>query len=181
MVHERYMPVKDGEAPGCDPDADAEMRGAVMRTIRDVTRDLEQFAFNTAVSFIMELVNAIYQYSVGDVDTGVMREAVEAVISLLAPFAPFISEELWHELGNDGSVHALPWPTFDEEVAKRKEVTLIVQVNGKVRDKITVPADIGEEKMREMALASENTRKHVEGKDIRKVIIVPGKLVNIVV
>jgi leucyl-tRNA synthetase len=181
MVHERYMPGKDREAPGCDPDADAEMRGAVMRTIRDVTRDLEQFAFNTAVSFIMELVNTIYQYSVGDVDTGVMREAVEAVISLLAPFAPFISEELWHELGNDGSVHALPWPTFDEEVAKRKEVTLIVQVNGKVRDKITVPADIGEEKMREMALASENTRKHVEGKDIRKVIIVPGKLVNIVV
>jgi len=181
MVHERYLPLRDGGTGASDQAADSELRGAVMRTIRDVTLDLEQFAFNTAVSFIMELVNAIYQYSSGTPDPAVLGEAVEAVISLLAPFAPFITEELWHELGHEGSVHTSAWPAFDEEVAKRKEVTLIVQVNGKVRDKVTVPADIAEDEMREMALAAENTRRHVEGKEIRKVIIVPGKLVNIVV
>ena len=181
MVHERYLPLKGYGPKGVDPEADREMRGVVHRAIRDVTRDLEEFAFNTAISFIMELVNAVYQYSAGTCDPVVLKEAVEAVISLLAPFTPFISEELWHAAGHEDSVHTAPWPSFEEALARRKEITLIVQVNGKVRDKVRVRAGISEDAMKEMALSSEKTRKHLEGREIRKVIIVPGKLVNIVI
>jgi leucyl-tRNA synthetase len=100
---------------------------------------------------------------------------------LLAPFVPFITEELWEAVGEGGSVHRQTWPMYDEELARPEEVTLVVQVNGKVRDRITVRANISEDEMKERALAAENASKHVEGKDIRKVIVVPGKLVNIVI
>ncbi|MBU4301333.1 MAG: class I tRNA ligase family protein, partial [Actinobacteria bacterium] len=147
-----------------------------------VTRDIEEFAFNTAVSFIMELVNGIYHYtSDGDVDRDVLGEAVEAAVNLLAPFTPFICEELWQALGKHGSVHQHPWPAFDEELARPEEITLVVQVNGKVRDRIAVPSDISEAEMEAKALACENARKFIALKEVRKVIVVPGKLVNIVV
>ena len=186
MVHERYLPFAgDRGLPGgyrCDPVRDRAMRSLTHRTVRDVTRDIEQFAFNTAVSFIMELVNGIYRYtSEGEPDRVVLSEAVEAALNLLAPFAPFITEELWSSIGRTGSVHAEPWPSFDEELARPEEVTLVVQVNGKVRDRITVPADITETEMRELALEREKVRVHVGGREIRKVVVVPGKLVNIVV
>jgi leucyl-tRNA synthetase len=187
MVFERYLPlVEQGEGSEVGFDTGKgrhrEMRSLTHRTIAYVTRDIEEFAFNTAVSFIMELVNGIYHYvSEPEVDLEILREAVTAVLSLLAPFAPFLSEELWSVLDLEGSVHAAAWPGFDEELAKPEEVTLVVQVNGKVRDKLTVPADIADDDMRERALACENTRKFIADKHIRKVIIVPGKLVNIVV
>ncbi len=183
MVHERYLPaVADGD-PAQGPEArHRAMRSLVHRTIMNVTRDIEQFAFNTAVSFIMELVNGIYHYeSEGTPDREVLAEAVRASIRLLAPFAPFIAEELWEVVGEGESVHNDPWPSFDEELARPEELTMVVQVNGKVRDRITVSAGITEEEMKETALAAANARKHIADAQIRKVIVVPGKLVNIVI
>ncbi|MBU1672063.1 MAG: leucine--tRNA ligase [Actinobacteria bacterium] len=180
MVHERCL--QAGSAGEPDPVRDRALLSATHRTIMNVTRDLGEFAFNTAVSFIMELVNAVYQYTTeGPVNREVLVEAVRSAISLLAPFTPFITEELWRAMGEEGSVHQAPWPTFDEVLARPEEVTLVVQVNGKVRDKITVPADISEDEMRQRALASENTTRFIGDKAIRKVVVVPGKLVNIVI
>ena len=183
LVYERFMPLAGGQAlPEGEASGHRAMRSLTHRTIAYVTRDIEQFAFNTAVSFIMELVNGAYHYTAeGQVDPVVLEETVLAVIQLLAPFAPFITEELWSALGNEGSIHEQPWPGYDETLARPEEVTLIVQVNGKVRDKIKVPAGITEDEMKTMAMDAENTRRHLEGKEIRKVIVVPGKLVNIVI
>jgi leucyl-tRNA synthetase len=183
LVYERYIPMmqSDGEPEG-PASRHRAMRSLTHRTIMMVTRDIDQFAFNTAVSFIMELVNGIYQYTSQDApDRAVLDEAVSAALQLLAPFAPFISEELWSVIGKEGRVNESPWLAYDEELARPEEVTLIVQVNGKVRDRMTVPADISEEDMKARALAAENAARYLEGKQIRKVIVVPGKLVNIVV
>jgi leucyl-tRNA synthetase len=183
MVHERYLPfIEAGGQPDGEASRHRAMRSLTHRTVMNVTRDTEQFAFNTAVSFIMELVNGVYHYtSEGAPGCEVLTEAVCTSIQLLAPFAPFMTEELWEVIGRVGSVHEQPWPEYDEELARPEEVTLVVQVNGKVRDRITVPADIAEDEMKAVALAAENTRRHIEGRDIRKVVVVPGKLVNIVV
>jgi leucyl-tRNA synthetase len=102
---------------------------------------------------------------------------------MLAPVAPHMAEELWEHLGRrdkEGSVHVQPWPAVDEEAAKEEEVTLVVQVNGKLRDRVTVPVGLGEGEMKERALATEGARKFTEGMTVRKVIVVPGRLVNIV-
>lgn len=183
MVHERCVPVLD---QGRDIDSNQgrhrAMRSLIHRTIKNVTDDIESFAYNTAVSFIMELVNGVYDYtSDGETSSIVISEAIETTLKILSPFTPFICEELWEMIGKDGSVHAAPWPEYDNELAKPEEVTLVVQVNGKVRDKITIPAEITDEDMKQHAMDSENTKKYIEGKEIRKIIIVPGKLVNIVV
>ncbi len=184
LVHERYLPQSNGntEEAGEKASRHRAMRSLTHRTIAMVTRDVERFAFNTAISFIMELVNEIYHYtSEGPPAREVLEEAVSSVLSLLAPFAPFISEELWTAVGGDGSVHRQPWPSYDEELARPEEVTLVVQVNGKVRDRLTVPADSSDEELRGLALECENARRFIGGSEIRKVIVVPGKLVNIVV
>ncbi|MBU4175287.1 MAG: leucine--tRNA ligase [Actinobacteria bacterium] len=184
MVHERYLtPMENGEfGRGADEHRGRAMRSITHCTIKNVTADIEEFAFNTAVSFIMELVNGVYRYtSGGDVDREVLVESVEAVVNLLAPFTPFICEELWQAMGKQGSVHQQPWPSFDEELARPEKITLVVQVNGRVRERIIVPSDISDEEMKAMALECENARKFIGEKEIRKVIIVPGKLVNIVV
>ena len=183
MVHERYLPLREaGGEPEGPPSRHRAMRSLTHRTIMNVTHDIDQFAFNTAVSFIMELVNGINHYaSEGGPDAAVLDEAVSAALQLLAPFAPFISEELWSIAGKEGRVNDLPWLTFDDELAKPEEVTLIVQVNGKVRDRVTVPAGISDDEMKARALEAENTARHLQGKEIRKVIVVPGKLVNIVI
>jgi leucyl-tRNA synthetase len=158
------------------------MRSLTHRTIASVTHDLEEFAFNTAVSFVMELVNGIYHYTSEEkADPDVLSEAVLATLSLLAPFAPFICEELWNVLGEEGSIHKQPWPMYDEELARPEEITLVVQVNGRVRDKLTVSALIGAEEMEVKAMACENARKFIGENEIRKVVVVPGKLVNIVI
>jgi leucyl-tRNA synthetase len=184
MVHQRYLPVLQGVGVVNDS-GDArhrEMRSLTHRTIASVTHDLEEFAFNTAVSFVMELVNGIYHYTSEEkADPDVLSEAVLATLSLLAPFAPFICEELWNVLGEEGSIHKQPWPMYDEELARPEEITLVVQVNGRVRDKLTVSALIGAEEMEVKAMACENARKFIGENEIRKVVVVPGKLVNIVI
>jgi leucyl-tRNA synthetase len=103
------------------------------------------------------------------------------LILLLSPFAPHICEELWEKIGGKESVYLQPWPSYDETLAKAEEIILVVQVNGKVRDRISVPADISGEEMEKVALSSEKVKKYTAGKRIAKVIVVPGKLVNVAV
>ncbi len=162
-----------------------EMRRLTHATIKKVTEDTgNRFNFNTAVSAIMELVNGLYQYKEvpeSDRDPAVMREAVEHLLILLAPFAPHITEELWYGIGHKESIHSQPWPEYDPEAIVEDEITIVVQLNGKVRERVLVPADITPDKMKELVLSQPKVQKMIEGKQVMKVIPVPGKLVNIVV
>ncbi len=165
---------------------DVKLRRKTHQTIKKFTQDAsERFSFNTAISALMELVNDMYKYnelvSQEEQNPQVLREATEILVQLLAPIAPHLSEELWEHLGHKESVHDLPWPSYDEEIARSEEITVVIQVNGKLRDRIIVPVDISEEEMKKIALSSQKAAKFYEGKEIKKVITVPGKLVNIVV
>ncbi len=184
LVHERYLDLRDVPRENFDRNdkRHREMRSLTHRTIQKVTSDIEEFAFNTAVSFIMELVNGIYKYTAEVTpDFDVLAEAVETTLKLLAPFSPFITEELWRILGKSESIHTSEWPEHDPSLAISEEITLVVQVNGKVRDRILVPVHVSEEEIRKKALESENVKKHTQDRQIKKVIIVGKKLVNIVV
>jgi leucyl-tRNA synthetase len=108
-------------------------------------------------------------------------EAVEALLLMLAPACPHVAEELWVRTGRPYSIHQKAWPTWDEEIAAEETITLVVQVNGKVRDRIDVPVDVDREKAQELALATDGARRHTASKEILKVVVVPGRLVNIVV
>ena len=110
-----------------------------------------------------------------------LKEAVEALVRMLSPFAPHMAEELWEALGHQGGIVAAGWPEYDEAVAKAEQIVVPVQINGKVRARLTVPADTTEEALREMALADPQVRPYLEGKDIKKVVVARGKLVSIVV
>ncbi|HHW43902.1 MAG TPA: leucine--tRNA ligase [Desulfotomaculum sp.] len=162
-----------------------EMRRLTHLTIKKVTEDIgNRFNFNTAVSAIMELVNGLYQYKelpATDREPAVLREAVEHLLILLAPFAPHITEELWEVTGHRESIHKQPWPEYDPEAIVEEEITIVVQINGRVRERVVVPADITPARMQEVVLAQPRVQKLVEGKKIVKTIPVPGKLVNIVV
>ncbi|ACL70087.1 leucine--tRNA ligase [Halothermothrix orenii] len=153
-------------------------------TIKRVTEDIgERLNFNTAISAIMELTNATYQYlnGVEKVNYTLIKDIIEKMLLILAPFAPHMTEELWSELGNDESIHIQKWPGYEEKALKKDEVTIVVQVNGKVRDKLQVSADIDEDKLKEQVLELPRIQKYTEGKEIVKTIIIPKKLVNIVV
>ncbi len=161
---------------------DLALQKTIHRTIKVVTADYEALSFNTAIARMMELVNAAYKYrSSGGGHPGVMRELIETLLKLLAPMAPYMTEEQWHRWGHEDSIHFGPWPELDEELALLDEVTMVVQVNGKVRDTMPVPADISEDKMKDLALASEKVRAYLDGGEPEKVIIRPPKLVNLVV
>ncbi|HHV65131.1 MAG TPA: leucine--tRNA ligase [Peptococcaceae bacterium] len=165
-----------------DPSA-KKMRFNTHSAIKKVTHDVAQrFNFNTAISTIMELVNALYLYKEEkEVNLAVAREGIETVLKLLAPFAPHITEELWSAIGHTESIHKEPWPTADESALVEEEITIILQVNGKLRDKVRVPADITKEELEKVILNSERVQHYLAGKTVVKVIPVPGKLVNIVV
>jgi leucyl-tRNA synthetase len=168
--------------PGsADPEARRDFRRKVHQTLRRVTHDFETFEFNTIVSSLMELMNEMYKARErGMFGTIEWAEAVDIYLRMLAPVSPHISEEIWAVLGKPYSIHTQPWPEVDKEAAAEELITLVVQINGKLRDRITVPVGISEEVAKMTALASETVQKHLEGKPPRKVIIVPGKLVNIV-
>ncbi len=158
------------------------LRRLTHQTVKRVTKDVEGFRWNTAIAALMEMVNGLTRArESGPVDRGAWREAIEKMVLLMAPLTPHLAEELWARTGGEYSVHQQSWPEWDEALASEDEVTLVVQVNGKVRDRIAAPADIGEEAAKDLALASEQVAKHLGGKAPRKVIYVPGKLVNIVV
>ena len=132
----------------------------------------------------MELVNEIYISEIRDgtdeISRRVIREAIETVVILLSPFVPHFVEELWEALGNLGSVIKTRWPDYDPEAVLEEEILIVIQVNGRLRDRMTIPASYGEEEVKAWALKSERIRKLVEGKEIKRVILVAGKLVNIV-
>jgi leucyl-tRNA synthetase len=161
------------------------LRRATHKTIRKVTEDIdERFHFNTVIASCMELVNALYQFNVIKDDphsVNAFREAVNTVVLLLAPFAPHICAELWEALGHKDTLENHSWPSFDPELIKADEMLIVLQVNGKVREKITVPADATEDYVKEYALKQDKVIQFIEGKTPKKVIYVPSKLINIVV
>ena len=158
------------------------LRRKVHQTLRQVTHDFETFEFNTIVSALMELLNEMYKArEKGAAGTPEWFEAQDLYLRMLAPVAPHLAEELWAILGKPYSVHQQAWPEVDDAAAAEELITLVVQVNGKLRDRISVPVNIGEEEAKAIALASEAVKKHLGSKPPRKVILVPGKLVNIVV
>jgi leucyl-tRNA synthetase len=158
------------------------LRRKVHQILRRVTHDFEEFEFNTIVSSLMELLNEMVKArEAGVAGTPAWKEAQAIYLLMLAPVSPHIAEELWLRLGRSYSIHTQPWPQVDEAAAAEEQITLVVQVNGKVRDRITVPVDIAEEDAKAAALASEAVRKFLDGKQPRKVIVVPGKLVNVVI
>ncbi len=158
-----------------------ELRRAVHKTIKRVGHDLARYQFNTSVSALMELTNLMQQVRDALRGAAIWQWAVEQLILMLAPVAPHITEELWHRRGHTDSVHRQSWPKFDEAMIVDEVVTVIVQVNGKVRDRLEVPRGEEEESVKEQALASERVQPHLAGKEVVKVVSVPGKLVNIVV
>ncbi len=144
-----------------------------------VTDSLREFSFNTAVAGLMELKNAVQRAE--NVSAEAWRNAVETMLLLMAPVTPFISEELWHRLGHEDSVHLQSWPVYDESIAAADEVTLVIQVNGKVRDRINVPAGISEEDARAAAMESEVVQRHLQGREPKKVIYIAERaMINIV-
>ena len=160
------------------------LRRELHRAIKKVTEDLDgKFNFNTAISTVMELVNAMYQFkdSHESVQSDLAKELVEKLTLLLAPFVPHITEEIWHECGFEGSVHAASWPTYEESALVVDEVEVAVQVNGKVRDKLTVSVSLSKEELEAAAKALPRVQDVTEGKTVVKVIVVPKKLINIVV
>ncbi|MFP3929156.1 MAG: leucine--tRNA ligase, partial [Desulfobacteraceae bacterium] len=169
------------------PDHLAGLHRKTHQTIRKVTSDIEdRFHFNTAVSAIMELVNEVSRLA-GEQDHedrlawSVLREAVEAAVVLLSPVVPHIAEELWETLGHQDSLLEVPWPSHSEEALKKETRLIVLQVNGKVRSRVELPADMGREELEKAALADEKVRRFVGEKPVRKVVVVPEKLVNVVV
>jgi leucyl-tRNA synthetase len=151
-------------------------------TIKKVTEDMEgDFHFNTAISSIMELVNEIYQVPKAKHQTAEVKEAIENVVILLSPFVPHIAEEMWQRLGHRESIFKSPWPTYDPEAIKLEQVLIIVQVNSKVRAKLTVPVDISEERLKEIVLCDEKVKKWTGDSSLKNLVIIPNKLVNIVI
>jgi len=153
---------------------------AIHRTIRRVTQDVEAFKFNTAVAALMECLNDMAAHHQDYGVTAELAEAARTFVLLLAPLAPHIAEELWARLGGPYSVHGQPWPTWDETQIAEEIVTLAVQVDGRRRDRLTVPADMTEAEVCERALSCQGVRRHLEGRRVCRVIYVPGRLVNVV-
>ncbi len=164
-------------------DADKELAFAMNGTIKKVTEDIrERFNFNTAISSIMELVNEMYHYKeLETINENQFRQAIQNLLLVLAPFTPHACEELWQQLGMEESIHKMPWPIFDESALVKDAVEIVVQINGKIKDKIKVPTDLTQKELEERALANEKIQTLVSGMMVLKVIAVPGKLVNIVV
>ena len=173
--------------PSVYPETDEKTTQELLRlthlTIKKVTRDIEDEKFNTAVASMMEMVNGLYKikesHGIDMLDE--WRFALESLIQILAPFAPHITEELWHEMGHDDTVHVGHWPKWDEKYLKSDTMTIIVQVNGKLRAKLELPSDMDKQGVEEAALADENVQKFTNNKPPKKMVYVPGKLVNIVV
>ena len=159
---------------------DKELRYVLNYTKKKGTDDISiRFNFNTCISGIMELVNALYSYN--GTNMGLVGEAVHDLIIMLAPFVPHITEELWQMAGGEGSVHTQSWVTYDEDALVKDEVEIVVQVNGKIKDKLNIPSGLDDEAIKAVALETEKVKAAIDGKTVVKVIVVKGKLVNIVV
>jgi leucyl-tRNA synthetase len=169
-----HVDPETGELLVTDDDPDDELRRLLHRTIRQVTEDMAHLRFNTAVARLFELNNALVPLE------HIPRVVSEALVRILAPLAPHIAEELWERLGHEPSISAAAWPEYDEALARQQTVTLVVQVNGRVRDRIEVAPDISEAAARDLALASERVRSHFDGGEPKRIIVRPPNLVNVV-
>jgi leucyl-tRNA synthetase len=167
-------------------EAEKALRSKEHESVRKITKDMvDKFQFNTAIAGAMELVNAVYlsKDELGDSPfrKEVLSSAISSVLTVLSPITPHICEELWAKLGYDYPLSQSSWPGYDAGALQKDEVLVVIQVNGKLRSKISVPADISREELRQLALKDEKAVKHILGKEIIKTIIIPQKLVNIVV
>jgi leucyl-tRNA synthetase len=178
--------VAAGSVPALDPasldDDQRAMRRKVHETIAKAGDDIgRRFTFNTAIAAVMELSNALGRcHDTSDQGRAVRQEALETVVKLLAPIVPHITHRLWGELGHATAVVDEAWPVVDQDALVRETMELVVQVNGKLRSHIEVAADAEEDSIREQALADPNVQRFIEGKAIKKTVVVPGKLVNVV-
>jgi leucyl-tRNA synthetase len=162
--------------------AQNELSRVTHQTIKKVTEDLEKMRFNTMIAALMEFTNFLGKVKdAGVVPASLWAESIKTLLLLLAPAAPHLAEELWQRTGNDYSIHNQSWPRWDKELAKDEEITLVIQINGKLRDRVTVPVSISEAESRNLATERPKVQAHLEGKQILNIIYVPGRLVNIVV
>ena len=167
-----------------DPDGQAsrDTRRRLHQTIRKCYQDLDRFKFNTTIASLMELSNHLNRvWAEGSVDSETWRESIRCMLLILAPMTPHITEELWERAGYPYSIHSQTFPSWDDELAANEVITLVVQVNGKVRDRLQVPAEISEEEARELALGSDKVQPFLSDKQIERAVYVPGRLVNVVV
>ena len=185
LVHDRLDVIRNASPldPGSLTAEERTLRRAVHKTIRKVSEDLEErFHFNTAIASVMELLNVLQPVELTTPQfPAVMKEALQSVILLMAPFVPHITEELWQRLGNPAPLTQTAWPDYDRSAVVDDELLIVVQVNGKLRSKITVAAGTGEDELKALAMKDEKVMQFIEGLTVHKVICVPGKLVNIVV
>lgn len=188
LIAERINDMRDVEAifEPLTSDSDAVQLTYLMhKTIKKVTEDIDRFHLNTAIARIMELVNGLYKFlekDREDEDTKKLtRGAFETLVSLLFPFVPHIAEELWEMLGKDSRMIGKEWPRYNPQYVEEDTVLVVVQVNGKLRDRCEVDRDIDQEQLREIVLTLDNVKRHIEGKTVMKTIVVPNKLVNVVV
>ena len=163
-------------------EADKSMAYWMNYAIKKVSDDIgERFNFNTAISTIMEMVNEMYRYKEGEVNAGLYAAAIRNLIIMLAPFVPHVTEEMWEHLGYGGSVHDQSWPEYDESALVKDTVEIVVQINGKIKEKINIAGDLTREEMEKTAMENDKVKGLTDGKNVVKVIAVPGKLINIVV
>jgi leucyl-tRNA synthetase len=166
------------EIPDYGTPASRQARRIIHRTIKHVTEDIESLSFNTAIAALMEAYNGLRELSW---DAKERKATARTLTLLIAPFAPHLAEELWQRLGEPYSVHQQPWPQWDKAWIAEETATLVVQINGKVRDRIQVPADVDNASAQTLALSSEAVRRHLGCRSPKRIIVVPGKLVNLVV
>jgi leucyl-tRNA synthetase len=170
------------ESAGGQVRAERELERLSHQTVRKVTQDLEKLRLNTMIAALMEFTNQLAKVrEEGAVSATAWEMAVDTLMLLLAPTAPHLAEELWQRTGHQYSIHNQEWPGWNEELAREDEITLVVQVNGKLRDRITVPADVTEDEAKKLALDSQRVKPHIEGRQVAQVVYVPGRLVNLVV
>ncbi|HLF84643.1 MAG TPA: class I tRNA ligase family protein, partial [Blastocatellia bacterium] len=171
-------------------DHQRKLRRRVHQIVRSITENFEErLHLNTCISSLMELTNEIYAFDqsvekyggVSDSDVQVAREAFNALIPMLAPFAPHISEDLWESFGHSESLSRAQWPAFNAELAREEEIEVAIQINGKLRGRIFASASASDDELREAALADEKVKAATTGRDVLKVIVIPRKLVNVVV
>jgi leucyl-tRNA synthetase len=159
---------------------DASLRRILHRTVRKVSTDIEAFKFNTAIAALMGFTNALTEAQ-GQAGATVWEECCDALVRMLSPIVPGLADALWRALGRPGSAQEQPWPAWDEALAAERTVTIVVQVNGRTRERIKAPAGIGEQALHALALACPAVQHHLDGRPPQRVVVVPGRLVNVVI
>ena len=166
-------------------EAEKKLRLAVNASVKKVTEDCDRFSFNTAISSVMEMVNALYNYKENtpkeNYNGAVITEAIDNLILLLYPFVPHITSELWEMSSHNSDISVHDWPAADASALVVNEIEVVVQINGKIRDKVVISPDATQDEMQEIALSNEKIKALIEGKQVVKVIAIPKKLINIVV